>query len=271
MSYALSLMRSHNYEHCDTLPVIDIMALKHVAYVFDALIYYIRSGTDMDNDVIRDGISVHSWQDHDENENEEQDDDVANQNSAMETDSIDGDSEMGSKTGRKHSFFQRSESTLCLGCPPPDPFETPLTEALPLADQPHLLQPNCRREDLFGVPKRPLNHPSGDPSGLPPGPFDRIPTHMALSARTVETTHNQPGLGPPYGSVAMEMPTCTLSTAGAPNTADAPSTSGTSVIVSRPGTGSEHAQSSDQPTKSDSVNTSTDGKAEKSSDDGKII
>ncbi len=29
-----------------------------------------RSGTDSDGDIIKDGISVHSWQDHDENDNE---------------------------------------------------------------------------------------------------------------------------------------------------------------------------------------------------------
>ena len=46
--------------------------------------------------------------------------------------------------GKRHGFFQRSESTLCLGCPPPDPFQTPMHEALPLADQPQLLQPNAR-------------------------------------------------------------------------------------------------------------------------------
>lgn len=26
--------------------------------------------------------------------------------------------------GRTHAFFQRSDSTLCLGCPPPDPFNS---------------------------------------------------------------------------------------------------------------------------------------------------
>jgi len=55
--------------------------------------------------------------------------------------------------GRRHAFFQRSDSTLCLGCPPPDPFETPMTQAMPLADQPQLLQPNARKEDMFGSPK----------------------------------------------------------------------------------------------------------------------
>lgn len=76
-----------------------------------------------------------------------------------------------------------------LGCIPPNPFEVPLAEAIPLADQPHLLQvtsemgfwkkiavcffvphqsllltqnafvafqPNARKEDLFGRPSQGL-------------------------------------------------------------------------------------------------------------------
>lgn len=46
LSYALSLMRSHNAEHADSLPVLDVSALRHIAYVFDALIYYMRSSSD---------------------------------------------------------------------------------------------------------------------------------------------------------------------------------------------------------------------------------
>jgi hypothetical protein len=43
----------------------------------------------------------------------------------------------------------------------------PMIEALPLADQPHLLQPYARREELFGAPRQPItiqpsgNHPPG--------------------------------------------------------------------------------------------------------------
>ena len=48
LSYALSLMRSHNSEHSDSIPVLDVASMKHVAYVFDALIYYMRSGNDLD-------------------------------------------------------------------------------------------------------------------------------------------------------------------------------------------------------------------------------
>ena len=50
-------------------------------------------------------------------------------------------------------FFKRSDSTLMLGREPSDPFSTPLKEALPLADRPHLLNPSARRDHLFGVKK----------------------------------------------------------------------------------------------------------------------
>ena len=44
LTYALSLMRGHNSEHSDSLPVIDVSAMKHIAYVFDALVYFLRTG-----------------------------------------------------------------------------------------------------------------------------------------------------------------------------------------------------------------------------------
>merc|ERR1719244_385063 len=69
---------------------------------------------------------------------------------AQEGDALTFKNDPNPPTERRHSYFQRSESTIFLGCPLPDPFHTPLTEALPLADQPHLLQPNARKEDLFG-------------------------------------------------------------------------------------------------------------------------
>lgn len=183
LSYALSLMRAHNHEHSDTLPVLDVSALKHIAYVFDALIYYMRSGIDSVDSDSHGGVSpVSSWHDHDENENEEQDDDLRTPSIAMDTESVDEEIS-GSKTGRKHPFFQRSDSTTFLGCPPTDPFTAPLQEALPLADQPQLLQPNSRREELFGVARQPISASSGN-SAWPS--LETLPTRQGLSVRTVE-------------------------------------------------------------------------------------
>lgn len=43
VAYALALMRAHANEHRDLAPLhLDLAALKHCAYVFDALIFYLR-------------------------------------------------------------------------------------------------------------------------------------------------------------------------------------------------------------------------------------
>lgn len=120
------------------------------------------------------------------------------------------------KTGRKHAFFQRSDSTTFLGCAPPDPFKTPLVEALPLADQPHILQPNSRREDLFGMPKQPLVSmtEAGEGSSSQPSLFDRLPTHLALSVRSVDN------LPPSVTAPSTEVPPCSASTSVASSSAN---------------------------------------------------
>lgn len=207
LSYCLSLMRAHNSEHLDSLPVLDVSALKHVAYVFDALIYFMRSGS---HDVQEEVREVANWNEADENENEEGEEEIP-VGVAMETESLDVqevanlaafDSTINSSTnllgnssgkGRKHSFFQRSESTLCLGCPPPDPFESPMSEALPLADQPHLLQPNARREDLFGIPKQPICLSSKSLNSTnPANPLETLPERLSLSSRTSNFAMREP-------------------------------------------------------------------------------
>lgn len=211
LSYALSLMRSHNDEHADNLPTLDITSLKHVAYVLDALVYYMRSGgggdVDSLHDVANDAASVQSWQDPDDNLNDETDEDAVNQSETVETDSLDGESDVGGglRSGRRHPFFQRSDSTIFLGCNPPDPFQVPLVEALPLADQPHLLNPYARKEELFGMPRQTVSTQSlaGLDAATPPAgrsnpsqwPFDHLPTHMALSYRSTGASSVMVGAG----------------------------------------------------------------------------
>lgn len=168
LTYCLSLMRAHNSEHRDSLPVLDVTALRHIAYVLDSILFYMRSGYDPESDKVENA----PWDESDENENDDAEEDLSNSN-VLDTDSIEESEMLRPTLGRRHGFFQRSESTLCLGCPPPDPFNTPMADALPLADQPHLLQPNARREELFGMPKQPITIPatSSDPNSsleLPP-------------------------------------------------------------------------------------------------------
>lgn len=211
LTYALSLMRAHNGEHSDSLPVLDVSALKHIAYVFDALIYYMRSGTEEASRRNEEPpSSLYTPLEDDSEETEEVplgNDSVA----PMETDSMDEDTNQSAtgpvpaQRGRKHGFFQRSDSTLCLGCPPPDPFTTPMSEALPLADQPQLLTPTARREDLFGIPRQQVETEGTQ------NPMTVLPTRLGLSTRVADpptqNTSNFAGLSTgsaPYQSSATD-------------------------------------------------------------------
>lgn len=181
LTYALSLMRSHSSEHRDSLPVLDITALRHIAYVVDGIVYYMRSGTDNDKS------DSSSWTDADENENDDSEYEIQ-----MNCDNESIDDELSNVSGSRHTFFQRSESTLCLGCPPPDPFNLPMGDALPLADQPHLLHPNASREDLFGIPKQPDTLRPTTGSQVVASPLELAPTHLGLSSTLRTSAQNPP-------------------------------------------------------------------------------
>ncbi|XP_058822733.1 E3 ubiquitin-protein ligase hyd isoform X2 [Topomyia yanbarensis] len=194
LTYCLSLMRAHNSEHRDFLPVLDVTALRHVAYVLDAILFYMRATNDCDIDRTTTGSNV--WDDQDENENEDTEEDIST-SIVMDTDSVDDDM-MRPSLGRRHSFFQRSDSTLCLGCPAPDPFNNALAEALPLADQPHLLQPNARREELFGMPKRPITltaNSSSPSTGDGNVNLEIPPVRLSLSSNIRDEGSVSPGDG----------------------------------------------------------------------------
>lgn len=109
-------MRAHNSEHLDSLPVLDVSALKHIAYVLDALIYYMRSGfSNADSDAsVKAPCVVDTWpNEQDENENEENEDELIRPVN-IPVDPCDDHDIIGPR-GRKHPFLQRSDSTLCLG------------------------------------------------------------------------------------------------------------------------------------------------------------
>lgn len=95
------------------------------------------------------------------------------------------------------SFFVRTDSTTVLGCTPPDPYQAPVEEALPLACQPHLLHPAARREQMFGTLHE---HPDSD-KGTP------LVSSMALSRDDSESVFctARPVSGTDVGKAANQM------------------------------------------------------------------
>ena len=79
-----------------------------------------------------------------------------------------------------------------------------------MADQPHLLHPNARKEDLFGMPKPTVIPSVSDKAGTDghqPSPFDRLPTHLALSMRTADAPHGA-RIPSGFSATTVEVPSC---------------------------------------------------------------
>lgn len=155
LGYVLSLIRGSENEHADCLPKVDVTALRHVAFALDALIYYLRNNPESigkRSDVMDDGAISGTTDDEgaadiDDEDNAKTDDD--------DNDVLDEEPSMRTSSSGLERFFRRTDSTTVLGCEPPEPLHTPLCESLPLADKPHLLNTNARREQLFGAVQEP--------------------------------------------------------------------------------------------------------------------
>jgi E3 ubiquitin-protein ligase EDD1 len=119
------------HEHGDQEPLIDVLSYKHLAYLLDAFIYYFRENGLNEIKQTNKSLTTHWKEINEENSTNEE---------TIEIDTITSND----------SFFQRSSSTLCLSSLGPDPFQIAVDDSLPLACRPQLLQPICRKEDLFG-------------------------------------------------------------------------------------------------------------------------
>ncbi|KAL7740186.1 hypothetical protein ACLKA6_003892 [Drosophila palustris] len=188
-TYCLSLMRAHTSEHRDALPVLDITALRHIAYVLDAFVFYMRNDTSFYDK--SESISGRVNNLSNSVENDDTDDELSN----IEDSNAERQCNIYSiGNTRKYAFFTRSDSTLSLGCSAPDGFDLPLDMAMPLADKPHLLQPNSKRQELFAnlplhaVPASKTNTKSNNSHQ---SSIDQPPTRLGFSNfMKIETSFN---------------------------------------------------------------------------------
>ena len=105
-----------------------------------------------------------------------------------------------SDQGRRHPFFKRTNSTTFLGCIPPDPFNQPLSESLPLADRPQLLTTASRKELLFGAPVSYDETSSSIPGMSSYSNLNPVLSHIGLVIRGLQ----------PYSSVFMNADIVTM-------------------------------------------------------------
>ncbi|CAI8007414.1 E3 ubiquitin-protein ligase UBR5 [Geodia barretti] len=190
--YMTYLLRAHAKEDTDCLPVIDLYGYEHVVFVLDALIYTLTHWpkaavvqTDQSNQSNPATTSPPSSGNQSTNQN------TGTEPLQMEHTSA---TDMDTAVARDERFFKRSESILASSgtsesegdhetqksnqnffgprralIESPDfvgnesffgggasegQFSQPLSEAYPLAQQPHLLKPNAKKEQLFSTPGR---------------------------------------------------------------------------------------------------------------------
>ncbi|XP_018648366.1 putative ubiquitin--protein ligase edd [Schistosoma mansoni] len=181
LAYLFSIMRTSGGDHGDSVPFIDPQVNKHLAYILDALLYFFRVFESSWPSVMVVGNLTTNIQCFDINY-----DSYLNVISSTSKFLFQLQSTLvftaDQVTQRNDPFFRRSESILSLSGLGPDLLDAPLSESLPLALQPQLLQPTSGRAELFGcdrfLPMMSATHVSSTRKN------DHIPIHMNAMSST---------------------------------------------------------------------------------------
>uniref|UniRef100_A0A915IU40 Uncharacterized protein n=1 Tax=Romanomermis culicivorax TaxID=13658 RepID=A0A915IU40_ROMCU len=178
LNYALSLMRGHSDEHGDDLPAIELTSLRHVAYVLDAMLYYLNNATPPTQQQYRSATSTpsamsakhpsgganygRSGYDYRSSDLENSLDSfpgAGNKSPSVERSNTARQEEQLDETvaiDQKHLFFKRSDSMTYPGLYPlKPPHEYSVHDSLPLVERPDLLQTEATTETYFGVKNLP--------------------------------------------------------------------------------------------------------------------
>lgn len=124
-AYVLTLLRGQFQEHGGVLPAVDMANMEHLAWCFDALFYLLQHSRPPPTSS------------------------AASEATLTTPPPPPPSSTTFTSEPTELKFFRRSESVVCLGTVPLSPFD-PLSEALPLAEKPHLLDSTQDKEVLFG-------------------------------------------------------------------------------------------------------------------------
>nr|CAH8831156.1 unnamed protein product [Trichobilharzia regenti] len=164
LAYLFSIMRASGGDHGDSVPIVDPQVNKHLAYILDALLYFFRAfKSSWPSGITRHMKALLSELNAIQKLRETQQkfiDEIGQPSTSPVLrrlqmsfgKCLDSEDYLVPEhiTQRSDSFFRRSESVLSLSGVGPDLLDIPLSESLPLALQPQLLQPTSERAELFG-------------------------------------------------------------------------------------------------------------------------
>ncbi|KAK4472261.1 hypothetical protein MN116_003530 [Schistosoma mekongi] len=196
LAYLFSIMRTSGGDHGDSVPFVDPQVNKHLAYILGALLYFFRafesawpSGVTRQLTSFLPDLRVNFKLNDPLNKSIEEIGESSTSYASHTTQMCFEKASEGKNvftadqiTQRNDPFFRRSESILSLSGLGPDLLDAPLSESLPLALQPQLLQPTSGRTELFGcdrfLPMKSATHVSCFRKN------DHIPIHMNAMSST---------------------------------------------------------------------------------------
>ena len=185
IQYLLSLTRSNFNEHREYIPPINFSSIEHIGYILDAVLHFLHSSGNVNTQKSNQSLPKNNFEQLYIEPTNRLPDSPSNSLFVAKIESlsdqgIPGSSPISSKNIIPESlqsfsyqrvecgyFFKRSPCLGFFGCPSPNHL-API-ESIPCAEMPHILQPQTRRELLFGAPLDPII-----PDTEPHSPFSKM-------------------------------------------------------------------------------------------------
>ena len=181
LQYLLSLTRSNFNEHREFIPPINFSSIEHIGYILDAILHFLRSSGRINTQNSNQSPSTNDLEElYIEPTNRLHDSLFVAKINTVSDQGFPESTPINSKNVFPDNlqtfsyqsvdcghFFKRSPCLGFLGCPSPNHL-API-ESIPCAEMPHILQPQTRRELLFGAPQDPII-----PDTEPRSPFSKM-------------------------------------------------------------------------------------------------
>ena len=181
--YLLSLTRSNFNEHREYIPPINFSSIEHIGYILDAVLHFLHSSGTINTQKSNQSLPTNNLEELYIEPTNRLHESLSNSLFVAKIESL-SDRRFPESSFTKNVFpeslqafsnqrvdcgyfFKRSPCLSFFGCPSPNHL-API-ESIPCAEMPHILQPQTRRELLFGAPQDPII-----PDTEPRSPFSKM-------------------------------------------------------------------------------------------------